>query len=155
METVKFEHLAETPQEALSKAIKDGFILASESADTHFILEYILEEGHKWKAVLRILYAPGTAYRDGHTHFFIRQRDEYAYLPLKKTHKFDYVHVIDKGTFWNTILEHHPDLELYEAAHTESDDTDGKTGSGGFIRPTLIQKPQQAFSGKIGFKPSI
>lgn len=155
METVKFEHLGKNPTEAIESAIKDGFVLARESADTHFITEHILEEGRRWKAVLRVIYEPGTAHDTGQTHFFIRKCDEYAYRPLLKTHKFNYVHVIEQGAFWETILTRHPDLELYDAAHATRSDTEGDSSSSGFIRPTLIKKPKQAFSGKVGHGPSI
>ncbi len=154
METIKFELLGKTPVEALSKAFKDGFMLAHESAETHFIVEYLLKEPRRWKAILQIIYEPGTAYRDGHTHLFIRKEHEYAYRPQRKDFQFDYVHVLEDGSFWETILQLHPDLALYEAAHDsrQSGDSDG---SGDFVLPTLVQKPMQAFIGKFGPGPGF
>ena len=155
METVTFEYISKKASEALSCALEKGLTLANQSADTHFIVEHIIEDGKKWKVILRVLYEAGSANRDGITHIFIRKRDEYAYRPLVKTHKFDYIHVIDDGAFWNSILERHLDLELYDAVHADGDKEGDGTGAGGFIRPTLIKKPKQAFTGRVDKGPSI
>lgn len=50
---------------------------------------------------------------------------EMVYQPIAENFDIDYVHFISEGSLWDEVLEHHPHLEMYEAAHDIPKHEDG------------------------------
>lgn len=138
------------PEVALYNALKEAHTHSKTSTHRHMIVEKLFNDQRKWSAKVITLCEPGQVEISADIHLFIRQRDEPIFRNIRKKFQFEYIHVTPEGKFWECVLEHHPNLEMYEATHGsgEGDEEGGKGGSGKFTPLKLVNDIIQAFSSK-------
>lgn len=138
------------PEVALYNALKEAHTHSKISTHRHMIVEKLFNDQRKWSAKVITLYEPAQTGESADTHLFIRERDESVFRDIKQKFDFAHVTVTLEGKFWECVLEHHPNLEMYEATHgsSEGDEEGGKGGSGKFTPLKLVNDIIQAFSSK-------